>query len=526
VGEKREEEMIRIGVVGGGFLSGDVLEKTHSDDHANDLGARIVALADPVPSNPGAVKAREMGLRVTRDYNDFLTPDSDIDFVIVMSSDKKIYEEILKKKPGHVGVLPYPVFDMLWRAATLDEARERARKEEIETILNAIEDFIVVITPEREIVDVNEAFLRKMGYRREEVVGRKCHEIFQILPEPCEGVDFVCPLEQVIRNRRADQQVLTRVDHKGELRHVEVSMFPIWGKEGELSRFIEISRDVTDRLQQEEKVRLRLEKMVEARTRQLRETHEKLLHQDKMASLGKLSASVVHELNNPIAGILNFILLMKRILDENHMDADGIARFLQYLELMETETRRVSRIASNLLSFSRQSKIELKRIDLNRLLDKTLMINQNLLKINQVTVNKSLSPDMPMILGSEDQLQQVFMNLISNAVEAMEGGKGGVLQIETRRLPEDAQVMITFEDAGIGIPPENIPRLFEPFFTTKKKGKGVGLGLSVAYGIIREHEGEIHVDSVPGKGTKFEIVLPEKRKNGGRHEHSQDSHSG
>jgi signal transduction histidine kinase len=226
--------------------------------------------------------------------------------------------------------------------------------------------------------------------------------------------------------------------------------------------------------------------------------------------LGKLSASVVHEINNPIAGILNLIMLMKRIVDEDTIGAAQIDQFNQYLTLMETETRRTSRIVSNLLAFARQSKMELKSVNLNLLIEKTLFLNANLLKISSVKVETRLDPDLPDMVGSEDQLQQVFMNLVSNAAEAMESKGGGRLMIETRHSLGEDKLLVDFKDTGVGVPEKDLSKLFEPFFTTKKKGKGVGLGLSVAYGIIQEHGGSIYVESHAGKGTIFNVKLPLK----------------
>jgi signal transduction histidine kinase len=229
-----------------------------------------------------------------------------------------------------------------------------------------------------------------------------------------------------------------------------------------------------------------------------------------MSSLGKLSASVVHEINNPIAGILNLIMLMQRIVEEDTLGQNEVDQFQKYLGLMETETRRTSRIVSNLLAFSRQSKMEPKHVNLNRLIEQTIFINSNLLKIDGVKVVTNLDPDLPDLMGSEDQLQQVFMNLVSNATEAMEAAGGGNLTIETSHILKEDNLQINFKDTGSGIPQENISKLFEPFFTTKKKGKGVGLGLSVAYGIVREHGGAINVTSDLGKSTTFQVKLPLK----------------
>jgi len=381
------------------------------------------------------------------------------------------------------------------------------KKDEMETILNGIQDFILVITPDRKIVEANEPFLRMMGYSRKDVIGRKCHEVFRKAEQPCSCGDVICPLTTVITDKEPIQQIRQRVDHNGETRYIEVTMFPIWERDGKISKFIEISRDITERKREEEKVMRRLEHMVEERTEQLRETHAQLLHKDKMSSLGKLSASVVHEINNPIAGVLNLIMLIKRIMEEGPTDQSK-EQFRDYLNLMETETRRISRIVSNLLAFSRQSKIEMKPFDLNRLIEKTLVLNSNLFRINRVQTKKDLSENLPQIYGSEDQLQQAFMNFVSNAAEAVEGKGGGTLEITTSYSPETNLITIIFRDTGVGIPAENLSMLFEPFFTTKKKGKGVGLGLSVAYGIIQEHGGAIQVESTVGEGTTFEVQLP------------------
>jgi C4-dicarboxylate-specific signal transduction histidine kinase len=252
--------------------------------------------------------------------------------------------------------------------------------------------------------------------------------------------------------------------------------------------------------------------MVEERTRQLKETHEKLLHQDKMSSLGKLSASVVHEINNPIAGILNLTMLITRIVEEGPVGQEkDFEKFLYYLNLMEAETRRIARIVNNLLAFSRESEMTFTKVDINRLIEKTLFLNANLLKLNGVKVEKHFFSDLPEIIGSEDQLQQVFMNIISNAAETVEASGGGVLSVETRYLQKSERIAVIFKDTGIVIPKENVSKIFEPFFTTKKEGKGVGLGLSVAYGIVRDHGGSIYVEPEERKGNSFTVKLPLKQ---------------
>jgi PAS domain S-box-containing protein len=422
---------------------------------------------------------------------------------------KEIFDDILRTRPPRIRLLSYDVFKIFWKAISLEERKLRERTEEMETILNGIQDFIMVITPQMEIIEVNDEFLSKMHYNRKDVIGKKCFEVYHKIDHPCNGGQTDCPLREVVSNKRQIRKIQTRLMPNGEKRYYEVHIYPIWEKDGKIHKFIHISRDITQHKKEEDEITHRLEQMVEDRTRQVKETHEKLLHQDKMSSLGKLSASVVHEINNPIAGILNLIMLMQRIVAEDTLGQNEIKQFQHYLSLMETETRRTSRIVSNLLAFSRQSKMKPKRLSLNRLIEQTLFLNSNLLKIDGVKVETKLDPGLPDLLGSGDQLQQVFMNLVSNASEAM-GTDGGVLTIETRHLLSEDKLQVDFQDTGCGIPKENFAKLFEPFFTTKKKGKGVGLGLSVAYGIIQEHAGSIYVKSEMGQGTTFQVKLPLK----------------
>ena len=508
--------IINIGLVGGGKLCEEILEKTTFDLSQEDVSAPILAVADPDPEAPGIVLAKKLGLLTFSDYRELYDRRYSIHLIIVLTPEEHILQDVIENSPPRIRVMSYPVFKVFWRAIGAEERKLRERTEEIATILNGIQDFILVITPDSVIVDVNEPFLKRMGYTREEVIGHKCHEVYQRANEPCKRPETACPLTSAIRNRRPSQQIRPRKGPDGEMRYFDVTVFPIWEKDGKISKFIEISRDVTERIKEETLITGRLEQMVGERTRQLKETHDKLLHQDKMASLGKLSASVVHEINNPVAGILNLTMLVKRIMGEDSMD-DGrmnskdFKQVQRYLDLMETETRRIGRIVSNLLTFSREEKMEFKKVDLNRLIEKTLFLSANLLKISGVKVDKKLDSKLPEIVGSEDQLQQVLMNMVSNAAETMETAGGGVLTIETKRASKNNRVQIRFVDTGIGIRRESFSKLFEPLKKKKKRGKGVGLGLSVAYGIIKDHGGFIYVDSERGEGATFKIELPIKQ---------------
>ena len=499
---------INIGLVGGGEFCAEILRKNTSVYKQEEFDAPIVGVADPDPESPGMALARQLGLATFADYRELYDHRQTIDLIIILTPEPSIFENILATRPQHIRILSYPVFRIFWHAIGREERKLLERTREMETLVMGIQDFILVITPDMCVVEANESFLQKMGYSRESVIGRKCFEVYHKDETPCDLSADNCPLQEVVRNKQTVRRLQKRTFPNGEIRYYEVNVYPIWERSGRISKFIHISRDITEQRQAEEEITRRLENMVEDRTRQLKETHTKLLHQDKMSSLGKLSAAVVHEINNPIAGILNLVMLMKRILAEQTLAPKDIDQFNFFLTLMETETRRIGRIVSNLLAFSRQSKLIMKRVNINQLIERTLLLNASLLVIANVRSDTRLDANLPEVAGTEDQLQQVLMNLVSNAVQAMEPRDGGVLRIETKLSQSRNKVLIKVKDNGIGIPEENMPKLFEPFFTTKKKGKGVGLGLSVVYGIIQEHGGSIRVDSKVGEGSTFKVKIP------------------
>ena len=506
--QNKKSSIINIALVGGGGLCKEVLEKTTFDYMQDGVDAPILAVADPDLDTPGMIRARELGLLTFHNYHDLYDRRYNIHLIIILATEQRILDDILATRPHRIRIMSQQVFEIFWNAIGSEERKLREQKTAMETIINGIQDLILVITPQMDIIEVNEAFLKQTGWDRNEVIGRKCHEVYARLNHQCDEVDEICPLKNVVRNKTHCRQVRSRIGADGEERHFEVDVFPIWETDGKISQFIHISRDITQRHKEEEEITRRLEEMVEQRTRQLQETHSKLLHQDKMASLGKLAAAVVHEINNPIAGILNLNMLIKRIINEGPVEQKEIDKFEQYLDLMEKETRRISRIVTNLLSFSRHNQMALERLSVNRLIDKTLILNANLLKLHQIQVEKRFDPKVPDIIGSEDQLQQVFMNLISNAVEAMEPKTEGILNIETFLASSDQRIVVKFSDNGIGIPKKNFSRLFEPFFSTKQEGEGVGLGLSVVYGIVERHHGRVNVYSIAGVGTAFRVHLP------------------
>jgi two-component system, NtrC family, sensor kinase len=251
-----------------------------------------------------------------------------------------------------------------------------------------------------------------------------------------------------------------------------------------------------------------LETKVEQRSQQLKAAHQKLLHSDRLASLGQLSASVAHEINNPVSGVLNLSMLMQRMLKDDGVPPGRLAEFRKYLTQVTNETARVGRIVSDLLAFSRRSKPQRTPADLNKTVRLALSLIQHKFKLGNVTVTDELAPDLPLVPCDPGQMQQVTLNLLLNAADAMRTRGGGHVAVTTAMHPAGGAVLLTVADDGEGIAPENLARIFDPFFTTKSEGKGVGLGLAVSYGIVQEHGGDIEVQSRVGEGTTFVVSLP------------------
>lgn len=235
--------------------------------------------------------------------------------------------------------------------------------------------------------------------------------------------------------------------------------------------------------------------------KQLKDSQEQLIQAEKLTSLGQLAAQITHEINNPMASILAYTQLLSRQLKEGSASKENA---LNYLDKIEAETSHSSNLVNSLLDFARRSPPKRAEADINELLERALELIKYSTGLVNIEVEKNLSKDLPKLVIDAEQIRQVLVNLILNATQVMPSG--GTLTLMTKKVGEE--VIISVKDTGFGISKQNMRRLFEPFFTTKDDVQGVGLGLSVSYGIIKRHNGRIEVQSKEGKGTTFTIHLP------------------
>ncbi len=249
-----------------------------------------------------------------------------------------------------------------------------------------------------------------------------------------------------------------------------------------------------------------LETRVKEKTRALERAHEYAVQMEKMASVGRLAAVVAHEINNPLSGILTYTKLLKKWLGQNELDAARREEVRSSLELVECESRRCGEIVRNLLTFARAAPINLEWSDLNAVVERAIKLLQHQFDLAGVQLQLELAEKLPPVRCDASQIEQVLLALMMNAADAMP--RGGILWLRSKKLPDAAEVRLEVQDDGLGIPADVLPHIFEPFFTTKENKRSVGLGLAVSHGIVQRHGGRIEVESEPGRGTKFTVILP------------------
>lgn len=256
-------------------------------------------------------------------------------------------------------------------------------------------------------------------------------------------------------------------------------------------------------------------KQLEQKTQELELIQNKLIQTEKIAAVGELTAGIAHELNNPIGGILGYAQFILEKMKKQAESGDQTSLlFSKYIEFIANESKRCRKVIQNLLQFSRSSKMEFSLIDVNVVLSDTIDIILYQIRLEEIKFKRNYFKDLPLINGDAVQLQQVFMNILINAIKSIPKGRIGEIEVSTHLTKENNKefVEIRIKDNGRGIPEEYLEKIFHPFFTTRPTGEGTGLGLSLSYGIVKEHSGHIRVETKEQIGSMFIILLPVMKK--------------
>jgi len=362
------------------------------------------------------------------------------------------------------------------------EARTRKALDFLDQIIACNPNAIMAADLKGEVLIWNQGAEETFGYEADEVIGKM--NIADIYPQ---GV-----ARQVMKLMRSTDNggkgklksyPITFINRHGEDLEGTLSASILYNERGEETASVGIFVDLRKRLEME---------------RTLRETQQHLLQSEKLAAMGRLTSQIAHELNNPLFGIMNTLELMKTEISPGN-------KRRRLLDMSLSETMRLADMLKKMLSFSRPDQEEKININLNTVLDEIILLYEKRFREHSVKFKFNPATDLPLVHASKDQLRQVFLNMISNAMDAMPDG--GNLTITT--APLEKKVKITITDTGSGIKAEHLEKVFDSFFTTKTDSvKGVGLGLSVCYGFIKEHEGDLTVESKLDSGTTFTILLP------------------
>lgn len=494
------EQTINLGIVGGGKRCKDFLELVQ-ENRFPYCSVNVVGVCDINPEGVGMLAAGECGIYTTADYRELLRLEN-LDGILELTGDPELLIALLRYRPPGVWVLEHASERML-RRFLISHIRFESEPASLEPAISDIllhhsNDRIALLDQNFSILDANDEFLKVVERTREAVIGGRCHRVLYGFEVPCPELQpgMKCPMMETLKTGRSAQVIQELVDERGHPSYCQVETYPVKDRSGAVVRVVEIRRDITEELPSRWEMRLRKLKM----------DMRRVVQEDRMFSLGRLSASCAHEINNPIQGLLTFCHLMQSILAEGEPNKEDLAQFREYLALMSSELERCGNIVTGLLSFARERPMEPREVDLNEALRAVTVLTRHHMELQDIRLTLNLHPELLPVKGDINHLQQCFLNLIFNAIEAMPDG--GDLLISSSADAEGKYARVVVQDTGCGIAPKSMDKIFDPFYTTKPPGEGTGLGLSIVYGIIKRHNGEIEVKSEPGEGSTFTTTFP------------------
>ena len=439
-----------------------------------ELTLDIECVVDIDPNAPGLLFAHEHGFRTSTNMLEAMAMPG-IELIIELTGSNAVLREIYKLLPEGVKVIDHTIAHVFWDLANAQEERKRQLQElteleqRFESFINSAHDWISIKDLEGRYVVVNPAIAGAFHRSPEEFVGRKAADM---LPPSLAKTVRMHDREVIRTNRHHTYDEVIPID--GRDCYFQTIRFPLTDYRGRTVGVCTIARNVTSE----------------------KELRNQLVQSEKLAAVGKLAAGVAHEINNPLTGVLAYAEDLMDDLPEGNPHHED-------LKVIVRETLRCRDIVRNLLDFARHDEPEFEEVDPNSIVDRSLVLVERLPQFRNITFEKSRTDDIPLMRCDPHQVQQVLLNLMLNAADAMNGKGRIVLATEYDRKRN--RCIMSVEDMGPGIPENMIDRIFEPFFSTKGTS---GLGLAVSWGIVERHGGTIEVDTAEPTGSIFRVVLP------------------
>ncbi|MGB9617865.1 MAG: ATP-binding protein, partial [Desulfomonilaceae bacterium] len=365
-----------------------------------------------------------------------------------------------------------------------------------EVLTSGPEVSLMVVDEDLKIVEISNSVLERGKMVLEDCIGRPCHWVLRKGVKPCDCAGDRCIAREVLLTGKSVHTVKEATTKHDSKYYFTVSAYPMKTEGQEKMNVLVVWKDI----------HREMTRVLDQQAHDIQQNFSHILERDKMVALGQLAAAAVHEINNPIQGILTFAKLMRQSFDKDSLDPEELDRFRSYLDLIAGESARCGQILRNLLAFARLDNMEKTAFDLNRLLDEIFMLIHNRASLQGITLERRIAHDVSPIFGDRGRIKQALLNLVINAMDAMP--RGGVITVEAHMEGDNDYIRILVKDTGVGIPKGLQGSIWEPFVTTKAVGKGVGLGLSVVYGIVTQHGGTVDMQSEENKGTVFGVNLP------------------
>ncbi len=380
------------------------------------------------------------------------------------------------------------------------ENKLRQRKELLSSIYASADSIGLIVTELEEndarIVQFSPGATKMFGYNEEEMIGKSLSVLYR--DEDRKNLRSRVEKLRLGKKVQSIERIMRRKN--GNDFPVVASLTPLSDNSGRISRTLVVYNDISEvkKSQQKlEELNSALEKRVMERTRELQFAQQQVLHVEKLAAIGQLSASIAHEFNNPLQSVMSVLKGVSRRAEFEEEDKDLIHSALG-------ECSRMARLIRDLQDFNRPSSGKYSWVNINQILESLLLLYKSDFRKKKIRLVKKYSDNLPAVSVIADQIRQVLLNLFNNAMDAC--GDGSTISVESRTLNDEVQIIIA--DSGCGIESEHLSKIFEPFFTTKRSAAGTGLGLSVCYGIVKGHGGTITVDSEPGRYASFTVTLP------------------